>query len=79
MTMNFTNDKTLGEIERLVIKERYRSVFRILKMMMKILVLDRIKKLIPKGGKPKFYSPRMVMHPETVDDNMHCTITTIKT
>jgi hypothetical protein len=45
--------------------------------MVKILAMECGKKLNffpPKGGISQYYSPRMIMHQETLDYNKHCSI-----
>ena len=46
--------------------------------MIKILAMDCTKKLIfspPKGGISNYYSPRTIMHQQTLDYNKHCAVT----
>jgi hypothetical protein len=86
ISMNYANPQEhVPEAERnnRVIKERFRSAFHRLpfttmpKIMVKILAMECGKKLNffpPKGGISEFYSPRMIMHQESLDYNKHCSI-----
>ena len=84
--MNYANPQEhVPEVERSirVIKERYRVAFhrlpfkRIPKIMIKILAMECTKKLNffpPKDGISNFYSPRTIMHQQTLDYSKHCAV-----
>ena len=84
--MNYANPQEhVPEAERnnRVLKERFRANFHRLpfkkmpKVMVKILAMECAKKLNffpPKGGISPYYSPRMILHQQTLDYNKHCSI-----
>ena len=84
--MNYANPQEhVPEIERSirVIKERFRVAFHRLpfkiipKIMIKILAMECTKKLNffpPKDGISNFYSPRTIMHQQTLDYSKQCAI-----
>ena len=86
ITMNYSNPQEhVPEAERnnRVIKERFRAAFHRLpfkklpKIMVKILTMECAKKLNffpPQGGISTYYSPRMIMHQQSLDYSKHCSI-----
>lgn len=84
--MNYANPQEhVPEAERnnRVIKERFRANFhrlpyqKIPNIMVKILTMECAKKLNffpPKGGISPYYSPRMILHQQSLDYNKHCLI-----
>jgi hypothetical protein len=84
VTMNYANPQEhVPEAERnnRVIKERFRAAFhrlpykKIPKIMVKILTMECAKKLnffAPRGGISPYYSPRMILHQQSLDYNKHC-------
>jgi hypothetical protein len=86
VTMNYANPQEHvpeAESNNRVIKERFRAAFHRLpfkmipKIMVKILTMERAKKLNffpPKGGISPFYSPRMILHQQALDYAKHCSI-----
>jgi hypothetical protein len=86
LKFNFTSAKEhVPEAERnnRIIKERVRAAFHRLpykklpKVMTQILVMESTKKLNffpPKGGVSSYFSPRMIIHKESIDYNKHCRI-----
>jgi hypothetical protein len=82
--MNYANPQEhVPEAERnnRVIKERFRAAFHRLpfknipKIMVKILAMECAKKLNffpPKGGISPYYSPRMILHQQSLDYSKHC-------
>ena len=84
--MNYASaQEHVPEIERSirVIKERFRATFhrlpftRLPAIMIKILAMESTKKLIffpAANGISPYFSPRMIIHHETLDYNKHCLI-----
>jgi hypothetical protein len=86
VTMKYDNPQEhVSEAEQniRVIKEELRAAFHCMpfkmipKIMMKILTMESAKKLNffpPKGGISKYYSPRMILHQQSLDYMKHCSI-----
>jgi hypothetical protein len=86
VTMNYANPQEHipeADCNNRVIKERSRAAFHCLplkkipKIMVKILTMECAKKLNffpPKGGILPYYSPRMILHQESLDYSKHCSI-----
>jgi hypothetical protein len=84
--MNYASaQEHVPEVERSirVIKEQFRATFhrlpftRLPAIMVKILAMESTKKLnfFPaENGISPYYSPRMIIHNETLDYNKHCMI-----
>jgi hypothetical protein len=84
--MNYANPQEhVPEAERnnRVIKERFCAAFHCLplkmipKIMVKFLTMESVKKqnfFPPKGGISPYYSPRMILHQQSLDYTKHCLI-----